>query len=172
MRITMLIDQTVLRARLNHILLLQHGNHRNAGMLQVPGRPPPLLLQTGRRVVLGLLRLGLGIAGPLVLGPATERDPPRMTLMSCDSMQHTLHLSHALAWFRMLWISLAHLAAPHLLPPFCFLLTPLPRPLHLNTSLHFFDDTTSVFSHLLASVATVAVSLCPHLSALSALVCT
>ena len=125
----MLIDQTVLRALLNHILLLQHGNHRNAGMLQVPGRPPPLLLQTGRRVVLGLLRLGLGNAGPLVLGPATERFPPRMTSMSCDSMQHTLPLSLALAWFRMLRTSLVTLAALHLLPHLRLFLIPLPRPL-------------------------------------------
>ena len=126
----MLIDQNVPHALLNHTLPPHHGTPRNAGNRQVPGRPPLLLLQTGRRVVLGLLLLGIGIAGPHVLGPATERVPLGTISRSCEGMQHTLHPSHALAWSRMLRISLATPAALHLLPPPLFFVTPLHAPFH------------------------------------------
>ena len=168
----MLTDQSAPHAPLNHILPLRRGKHRNAGTRQVPGKPPLQLMLHGRRVVLGLLRLGLGIAGTHVLGPATERVPPRMTSRSCDSMQHTLHLSHALAWFRML--------RPVSLPRQLFTCCPtrvssrfhFHAPSHPNTHLHFFDDTTSVsscclpLSPLRQSHSIGTCLHCQHLSAL------
>ena len=141
----MLIDQNVPHALLNHTLPLHHGTPRNAGNRQVPGRPPLLLLQNGRRVVLGLLLPGIGIAGPHVLGPATERVPLGTTSRSCEGMQHTLHLSHALTWFRMLRISLATPAALHLLPHPLLYLIPPHAPLQHLPHLHFsYYGTTSV----------------------------
>ena len=161
----MLTDQSAPHALLNPIPPLLRGNHRNAGTRQVPGRPPLQLLRPGRRVVLGLLLLGIGTAGTHVPGPATGRPPPRMTSMNCDSMQHTLHLSHALA-------RVSHAQDQSRYPDSSPTAVPLATLLH-STFTHLSTPPPPCISPLTPQVCSALLVLAPRGSLpQSALVCT